>query len=308
MIRRRISSYLFQEVFLMSASKAGSRPSLTPPLKWFGGKHYLAARIVALFPRHLHYVEPFFGGGSVLLARDPDDERFWVPGVATKGVSEVVNDIDGELMNFWRVLQRPATFAAFRRRVEAIPMSRAEWNDAHGDRHDDDPVGRAVAFFVDCRQSRSGMRKDFTSITRTRTRRRMNGNVSEWLGAVEGLAAVHARFRRVLIEDMDAVELIGREDTPGTLFYLDPPYLHSTRSAGGYAHDMTVAGHIGLLETIRGVAGKVILSGYPSDLYRDALHDWRVIEIDIANNAAGGDTKRRMTECLWLNYDPPLGR
>src|SRR5262245_1897093 len=115
----------------MKAAKAASRPPLTPPLKYFGGKHYQAGRILSLFPPHLHYVEPFFGGGSVLLARDPDDERFWVPpvpGVSTKGVSEVANDLDGELMNFWRVLQRPDTFEAFRRRVEAIPMSRAEWD------------------------------------------------------------------------------------------------------------------------------------------------------------------------------------
>ncbi len=77
---------------------------VTPPLKWHGGKHYLASRIVGLMPRHLHYVEPFFGGGAVLLARDPNDPSLWLP--PHKGVSEVVNDINGRLVNFWRVLRR----------------------------------------------------------------------------------------------------------------------------------------------------------------------------------------------------------
>jgi DNA adenine methylase len=293
----------------MKASKAGSRPPLTPPLKWFGGKHYLAARIVSLFPRHLHYVEPFFGGGAVLLARDPDDDRFWLP--PAKGVSEVANDIDGRLMNFWRVLQRPDTFEAFRRRVEAIPMSRAEWDEAHGDRHDDDPVSRAVAFFVDCRQSRSGMMRDFTSITRTRTRRRMNGNVSEWLGAVEGLADVHARLRRVLIEHRDGIDLIEREDGPGTLFYVDATYVHGTRTTrDSYRFEMTDDQHVRLVETLARIEGKAIVSMYRHPIY-DALSEeygWHREEIDIANNAAGGDTKRRMIECLWMNYDPPIGR
>ena len=63
---------------------------LTQPLKWFGGKHYLAPKIIALMPPHLHYVEPFFGGGAVLLARNPEDQRLWLPG--HKGVSEVVNE------------------------------------------------------------------------------------------------------------------------------------------------------------------------------------------------------------------------
>jgi DNA adenine methylase len=276
--------------------------TLTQPLKWFGGKSYLARRIIDLMPRHLHYCEPFFGGGAVLLARDPDDERLWLPG--HKGVSEVANDINGELTNFWRIL-RGDLFADFKRIVDTIPLSRTEYEDYAGgiDEDSDDALSSALSFFIRCRQSRAGMMKDFTSITRSRTRRQMNGNVSEWLGAVDGLPDVHARLRRVLIENMDAIRLIEREDTPGTLFYLDPPYLKSTRTAGGYAHEMSEDDHIRLLETIRLATGKVMLSGYPSDLYRDRLHDWRAVDFDLPNNAAGGPEKRRMTERLWMNYD-----
>lgn len=92
-------------------------PRLSPPLKWHGGKFYLASKIVALMPPHKHYVEPFAGGLSVL---SKDHE----------GVSEVVNDLHGQLTNFWRVLQNDACFARFHRKLEAVPFSEAEWRDA----------------------------------------------------------------------------------------------------------------------------------------------------------------------------------
>lgn len=76
------------------------------PLKWHGGKHYLAKRIIELMPPHVHYVEPYFGGGAVLFAKPSK----WI-----EGHSEVVNDIDGELMNFWRVLASPKWFPSFAR-------------------------------------------------------------------------------------------------------------------------------------------------------------------------------------------------
>src|SRR5271165_2298935 len=98
------------------------------PLKWHGGKYYLASKIVRLMPSHVHYVEPFFGGGAVLLAREPNEPELWL--FPHKGVSEVVNDINGLLINFWRVLQDPNSFGIFRRRVEAMPVAREEWEVA----------------------------------------------------------------------------------------------------------------------------------------------------------------------------------
>jgi DNA adenine methylase len=275
--------------------------AIVQPLKWFGGKNYLAGSIIAAMPRHLHYVEPFFGGGAVLLARDPDDPRLWLP--PHKGVSEVVNDIHGRLINFWRVLQDETLFTAFVRKVQAIPLARAEWEQAHFGAHES-AVDDAVAFFIDCRQSRAGEMKSFTPITRRRLRRGMNGNVSEWLGAVDGLADVHARLRRVLIECRDGIELIAREDTPDTLFYCDPPYLHETRTTtDGYRHEMTDADHVRLAKVLNGVKGKVILSGYPSGLYDGLYSGWRRREFRKKNNAAGGRIKAEEIETLWLNYD-----
>jgi DNA adenine methylase len=278
---------------------------LTVPLKTFGGKSDLASRIVDLMPPHLHYVEPFAGGLAVLLARDPDDSRLWVgEDYNHRGVSEVVNDLDGQLTNFWRVVQGDETFARFRRIVEAIPVSRPEWDQAHAHEYGADSVADAVAFFVNCRQSWSGMGKGFTSITRTRTRRSMNGNVSEWLSAVDGLPEIHARLRTVLVENKPALEIIKTHDEPDTLFYLDPPYPHDTRTAKKAYGDfeMTDADHRELLATIKAVQGKVILSGYANDLYDRELASWRREQVEVPNNAAGGKTKRRMTEVIWCNF------
>jgi DNA adenine methylase len=297
------------------------------PLKWFGGKSYLAKRIVALFPRHLHYVEAYAGGLAVLLERDPNDESLWVSTDGNRGgVSEVANDLNAELVNFWRVLRDEAAFRSFSRLANAIPLSRKEFEDACASRRDvvvDFPamlsegrcyVPAAVDFFVCCRQSRAGSFTGFTSLTRSRTRRGVNGNASEWLSAVEGLPAVHARLRPVVIERMPALDLVRREDATETLFYLDPPYLHSTRTTtDGYACEMTEQDHADLLEVLGTLEGKFILSGYRSDLYDTAAvkYGWRRVDIDIANHAAGGKAKRRMTECLWMNYHvdaPAAGR
>jgi len=271
------------------------------PLKTYGGKFYLASRIVAIMPKHLHYVEPFFGGGSVLLARDPEDRTLWLP--EHRGVSELVNDIDDRLITFWRVIHDPVTFEEFARRVQAVPFARHEWERAHRHEYGRDTIADAVAFFVCCRQSWSGVMTTFSPVTRTRIRRRMNGNVSEWLSAVEGLPVVHARLRRVAIENMDAFDLIRREDTPHTLLYVDPPYLHETRTATrAYRHEMTEEQHRELLDVLMNCKSKVMLSGYPSDLYDSLLTGWTRHTFDLPNNAAGGTKKRRMTEVLWCRF------
>jgi DNA adenine methylase len=143
----------------------------------------------------------------------------------------------------------------------------------------------------------------FAPTVRNRLRGGRNDGVNGWWSAVGGLEAVHRRLRDVKVLCRPALEVIGSEDTPATLFYLDPPYLHQTRAAiGTYAHEMTEADHRELLDALRSVRGKVILSGYPSALYDAALAGWDREAIDVANHAAGGDAKRRMTEVLWANF------
>jgi DNA adenine methylase len=274
-------------------ARSDTTPPVTPPLKWHGGKYYLAESIVSLMPPRLHYVEPFFGGGQVLFRRDP------------RNVSEVANDIHGRLMNFWSVLKEDGTFERFRRAVEATPFGQPEFEAAAGDLDHPDPVRRAVALFVRCRMSLAGRMKSFTGVTKTRTRRGMNNETSAWLSAIDGLPEVHARLKRVLILNRPAVEVIAAHDTAGTLYYCDPPYLPSTRASPDvYSHEMTADQHAELLEVLKKVKGKVILSGYPSELYDDMLRGWHRREFDLANHAAGGKAKTRQTEVVWMNYDP----
>lgn len=288
---------------------------LTQPIKWHGGKYYLRKWIVGLMPPHLHYVEPFFGGGGILLARDPDRDWMATNGqkltAALQGSSEVVNDIHGELINFWRVLQNSEDFEAFRQRIELTPFSQAEFEDAlnHSDSELSDipecRVERAVRFFILARQSRQGLMKDFATLSRNRTRSRINEQVSAWLNVIEGLPDVHQRLRNVVILNQDACDVIRRQDGQHTLFYCDPPYVHETRSTTGeYAFEMTEAQHCELLDVLSGIEGRFMLSGYPSDLYAqwEKRHGWNRHEFLIDNKAASGKVKQTMTECLWCNF------
>jgi len=284
--------------------------TIPPPLKWHGGKHYLAKRIIALMPRHVHYVEPYAGGLAVLLARDPADPALsWGSASHARGVSEVVNDISAELINFWRVLQDRWDFEQFRRIVQATPFAQMEFERARAVAGPGaDRIHRAAVFFVQCRQSLAGRMQGFAALSRTRTRRGMNEQASAWLSAVDGLPAVHERLRRVVILCDDALNVIRQQDGPRTLFYCDPPYLHSTRtSADQYQHEMTEQQHLALLKTLAQVQGRLLLSGYPSALYDSfaLAQGWSWVDFDLPNHAAGGQRKRRMTERIWANY--PLG-
>lgn len=279
-----------------------SMTTVSSPLKYHGGKSYLADWILSLSPPHTHWVEVFGGGLSVTFAKDPE------------GVSEVVNDQYWQLQTFWSVLQNPELFEEFRRRIEATPFSESEWEAADAiNRRDPHPastpeerVERAVAFFVACRQSRAGCFRDFATLSRSRTRRNMNEQASAWLTAVEGLPEVHARLKRVVILNDDALNVIRSQDGPGTLFYLDPPYVHDARVAkDAYFHEMSREDHDRLLETLGAIEGKFLLSGYLNDLYQQAeqKYGWQRHEREIPNHAAGGDRKRIMTECVWTNYE-----
>jgi DNA adenine methylase len=284
--------------------------TLVPPLKWHGGKHYVAAHVLAVMPPHLHYVEAYFGGGQVLFARDPADRRLWWPGLSsdgrkTDGVSEVANDLHGDLMNLYATLKNPATFEQLAHRLDLTLHSQQEW-EASRDLlagQGGGPVERAAALFTCCRQSLSGRMKGFAPTVRTRLRGGRNDGVNAWWNAVDGLEAVHLRLRDVKILNRPALEVIRAEDTPATLFYLDPPYLPETRTAPKvYALEMTRQDHQALLDVLGAVKGRVILSGYANSLYDAALAGWNRRDIDIANHAAGGASKRRMTECLWVNF------
>lgn len=230
------------------------------PIKYHGGKHYLASKIVNLFPQsYRNYVEPFAGGLSVLFANNPN------------GHAEIVNDIDSDVANFWGVLRSEELFPLFQRRVEATAFDQHAFNEAVTSASSN-PVVRAWAFFVIARQSLAGRQGTFAPLTTSRLRRGMNEQASAWLSAVEGLPEVHERLKRVAVLNIPALDVIEKFDHPTTLFYLDPPYLPETRTAPKvYRHEMSREDHVKLLGRLLITNARIVLSGYPNELYDGML-------------------------------------
>jgi DNA adenine methylase len=273
---------------------------IRPPLKYFGGKAYLAKYIHELAPPHLHRVILCGGGAQELWHWDPTN------------TSEVLNDVDDFLTNFYEVLQSEDNFPHFARMVSVVPFSETEWEKAHAllaaarstvilDPTEGMKVRLAAMFFINCRMSMMGAGKSFTPTTKTRTRAGMNGEVSAWLSCVDGLPAVHQRLRRVLIRNTDAVRCIAKEDGPTTLFYADPPYLHETRAATDvYEFEMNESQHRLLLEALCNARGKAMISGYDNKVYREYLSGWERNAIIRPNNAQKAEEKRPMEEIIWV--------
>ncbi len=236
---------------------------MKPPLRWYGGKSRLASRITARLPPHRTYVEVFGGSAAVLLAKPPSPV-------------EVLNDINGALTNFYRVLQDPTLFNAFARRIALTPHSRGEFRRCRETwETPTDPVERAVRWYVATTQSFSG--NGGWSYCITETKNGMSAAVHRWLRYVDRLPAVHARLRTVQIEEDDWATVLDRYDTPATCFYCDPPYPHDVRqSTKGYASEMTQSDHERLISALLSLRGTAIVSGYDHPLYRALeAHGWQ---------------------------------
>lgn len=220
-----------------------------------------------------------------------------------EGISEVANDINRDLTNFWRVLQDDELFADFKRRVEAMPFSEVEWESAAT--ASTDTVWQAVHFFVRCRQSLAGRMDGFAPLSRNRIRRGMNEQASAWLSSIDGLPPVHNRLRRVVILCKDGAEVIRQQDGKKTLHYVDPPFHPDTRTAKDvYEHEMNKNQHELLLKQLSTIEGKFMLSCYRCEIY-DAYTEkfgWKIHEMNTVNHAAGGKKKRGMVECIITNY------
>lgn len=254
---------------------------MNSPIKYHGGKRYLLPYLRKIQPPALHRVETHCGAAWWTLDNDP------------KG-SEVINDLDGRVTNFWKTLRDQ--YEAFKHLVDTTPFSEQEFDEARDT--------TAVGFFIRCRMSLAGRMKDFTVLSKTRLRGNMNEQVSAWLTAIDGLSEVHMRLRRIVIFNKDAVKVIEQQDSESTLFYCDPPYMRDTRTSPDvYRYEMSAEKHRELLETLSKIKGRFMLSGYENTLYNDycRIFKWNRYDVDVPNNAAGGDIKRRMIESIWTN-------
>lgn len=262
---------------------------MRPPVKWHGGKRYLAKRIIKVFPQHRVYLEPFGGGASVLLNKTPVEV-------------ETYNDLDHRITRLFRVLRDQGE--SFLRKVSVIPYSQVEFEAADSYPDSASELDCAICDFVRWRQSFGGKGQSW-SYTTGRARGGMAGDVNAWWTAIKMLPEIVDRLHRVQIICQPAVDAIRRFDHEEGLIYADPPYVHSTRSKGGrkvYGVEMSDDDHRGLAGVLHNCKAKVVLSGYPSQLYRELFADWRRVDFDMPNHAAGGKKKGRETECLWLNF------
>ncbi len=264
---------------------------------WYGGKYSHLDWLLPLLPETIHYCEPFGGSAAVLLNRTPSPV-------------ETYNDIDGEVVNFFRVLRDKKEEL-----LEAIgltPFARKELRRAvNGSDSKITDVERARRFFVRARQVRTGLAQTASegrwAHCKLTTRSGMAGAVSRWLGSVEGLAEIAQRLLRVQIENAPAGEVIKRYDSAETLFYCDPPYVHESRSdAKAYAFEMTNDEHCALAEILHSVQGKVALSGYHCKLMDELYSNWSYIEAPAkkahSTNTRPDNLKQHRIEVLWVNY------
>ena len=248
-------------------------------MPYSGGKQRVAEKIAALLPPHKSYIEPFAGALSVLLAKPPSE-------------METVNDIDGDLVVFWRVLRdRPEELA----RVCALtPHSRAEYR-ASWDRPDAlDDVERARRVWVHLTQARG------SRMMRSGWRFVHGGNqlaLASYLdGYVGRMSAVAERIRRVSLECRDALDVIAAYGLPDAVLYVDPPYLADVRGGDQYPHEFgTIDQHEGLLDALEATPAAVVLSGYAHPLYDDRLTSWDRHEFASQNMRGAA-----RTEVVWI--------
>lgn len=245
----------------------------------------LAPWIIGHFPPHRVYVEPFGGAASVLL-RKP------------RAYAEVYNDLDGDVVNLFRVLRDPAQASELMRVLRLTPFSREELSLA-GEACVE-PIERARRMVT---RSFQGFGSDSSNIDkpsgfRANSSRSGTTPVHDWVNWPDAASAITSRLQGVVIENRDAMTVSESHDGPETLHYLDPPYVLETRTRarGEYQHEMENVDHEAFLDRAVMLEGMVVISGYPHPLYDERLPGWSRIE-----RPALADGARPRTEVLWLN-------
>ena len=262
---------------------------------WYGGKFSHLDFLLPNLPDDAkHFCDVFGGSAAVLINREP-------------APVETYNDLDSELVNFFATLRHPERGERLLKEIALTPFSREELALACTPELDLDSVERARRFYVRARQTRTGLAQTSSEGRWAQciltSRSGMAGAVSRWLGAIEGLPPIIDRLMRVQIENAPALEVIQRYDTPETLFYLDPPYVHDARGdKHAYYGEMTDAEHTELAELLHGIKARAAVSGYRSDLYDSLYAGWRRVDA-LEKNCHSVRQPRQ--ESLWVNYELP---
>jgi DNA adenine methylase len=263
------------------------------PLRWTGGKFYIADWIVSLMPKHDVYVEPFFGAG-------------WVFFTKPRSKIEVINDIDDRVYALFKVLSDEELFQRFVEKIWFIGACEKMYYEMLEKLKSGnlDLVDKAVAFFYVNRFAFSGnLSENFlVEVDKTVSKALSYGNVKQML------LALHNRLHGVLVLNRDWKDVVLRYDGENVVIYLDPPYVLDTRSGseGIYAYEMSDEEHEELVDICLRLKGKVILSGYRNKIYeRLEEHGWVRLDKEVQLATAvvtGGRRRERRVESVWLNF------
>lgn len=257
---------------------------------WYGGKYSHLNWLLPLLPDCHHYCEPFGGSAAVLINRVPSP-------------AETYNDIDGEVVNFFRVLRNQHSKLV--KAIALTPFSREEFDLAvNGACEKVSELERARRFFVRARQARTGLAQTASlgrwANCKNTSRGGMSGVVSRWIGSIDMLPEIAERFLRVQIENRPATDVIRLYDDETTLFYCDPPYPHESRGdAKAYLFEMTDWEHQELASVLHSAKGKAAVSGYRCELMDTLYKDWRRVDAPAKNCHS---SKQIRQEALWTNY------
>jgi DNA adenine methylase len=263
-----------------------------------GGKSKHLPFITSLLPRTEKYVEPFGGSGSVLLNLEPTE-------------LEVLNDLDEEINNFYRIL-RSRHQGDLIDSLSLTPYSRQVFREfvKQDPRHLTD-FERAVRYFVIASQGRDGMTQQLRPSAWSAIYRAADNRIGRILRSIQNLPELAGRLMRVVLENRQALDIIGEHDSPEATFYVDPPYPHGTRNGILYKHEMTDKDHRILAARLQRCQGWVAISSYDSDLYRRLYtehkgwrrHEDRRKHTTVSNrNKPAGEADRRQ-EIVWTNYE-----
>lgn len=251
-----------------------------PALRYYGGKWRLAEWIISHFPPHKNYVEPCGGAASVLLQKP-------------RSPLETYNDLDGNVVNFFRVLRdRPEELIY---KLKLTPWARDE---AFLPLRFDgiDSIEWARRFWVKSWMIIGDLGKSGESF---RVSNKISSQPSDIMRGIPYLWYWVDRMQGVQIESCDAIKLIGRNNSPETLFYFDPPYVKETRSHKvEYAVEVDNEFHVAAADAVRGTSGYAIVSGYACPLYTELYeaHGWHRVDKEAQTNSGG-----KRIESLWLS-------
>lgn len=261
-----------------------------PAIRYHGGKFRIAPWVIEHFPPHKCYVEPFGGAAGVLIQKP-------------RCYAEVYNDLDGDIVNLFRVLQGSETSQRLLELLTLTPYAREEFEIAW--QPTDDPVDRARRTIIRAQMGfgSAGASKGVTGF-RIDTARAYGTAQHLWERYPAHLTSVIQRFAGVLIENRPAVDIMRAHDAPDTLHYVDPPYMHETRVRGAqkgryYRHELDDSEHAELLTFLKGLKGFVVVSGYSTEMYEDELSTWAKRSKTARISAGRGGATRE--ECIWMN-------